>query len=1508
MGEVYRATDTKLGRDVAVKVLPAEMAQDADRLARFRREAKALAQLDHPSIVTIYSVEESCGVHFLTMQLVDGQSLERLIAQGGLPIERILEIGNALADALAAAHGKGIVHRDLKPANVMVTNEGRVKVLDFGLAKDVSAEAERDATLTSAGHTQAGVVMGTPPYMSPEQVAGRALDHRTDIFSLGVLLHEMATGRRPFEGRSTAELFSAILRDPAPPVTEFRADLPADLARVIRRCLEKDPRHRMQTARDISNEFGEMARAATRSTPIAATAAADSETTHAEEGFWIAVLPFKYSGANADLAALAEALPEEVITGLSRFSYLRVIARSSTARYAGRAVDVRAAGRELNARYVMEGTFRQVGSHLRLAVQLVDTVSGAHLWAESYERVFSAEALFELQDDLVPRIVSTVADIHGVLPRSMSQGLRSRSPEQLSPYEAVLRSFAYMELATPEELIAARTGLEAAVRKDPTYSDAWAMLSLLCGQDHMQGFALRADALEVAASAAQRAIELGQSNHLAYFSMAQAKFFQKEIQGLRNAAERALALNSMDGNALAFLGEMMVYAGYQERGMEWARRAKQLNPSHPGWYWFVDFYNAYIHGDYRGALNAALNIQMPGHYATHAVVAAASAQLGEKETAAKALRELLKLRPKFSLTVRKDFEQWWTPEYVEHLIDGLRKAGLEVPAAGDIPAQTAAGQSKADEGFWVAVLPLKYTGSNADLAALAEGLTDEIVTNLTKFSYLRVIARGSTLRYATEPADVRAVGKELGARYVMEGTLRQAGNRIRLTVQLVDASTGAQMWAETYARPFDPAAVFEVQDDLAPRVVSTVADMDGVLPQSMAEVLRAKKEDELTPHEALLRSLRYWRTFGPDEHALARRVLERAVETAPGRGDCHALLSHIYSIEHWDLLNPLPDALGRALAAARRAVEVSPSNALSYWALAFALFLRRDLHGCRTAAQRAIDLNRMDGSVVAFMGHLIAYSGEWERGVAIARPAAALNPNCAGWHGLLPFYDAYRRRDYEQALEAALRLDMGGHFQELASRAAAYAQLGHFEEAGAALHQLLERLPDFATKGLEFYGKFQLPEMVDHIFEGLRKAGLGAPETPVGPLPSSGSAQVRAALGETGAAECFWVAVLPFKATSGELTVLAEGLSEEVMAGLSRFSYLRVITRESAPRQGTGRELGARYVISGSLRQAGTRIRITVHLTECTTATQLWSETYERNFNLDAGFELQDDLTPRIVSTIADAYGILPHAMSQAVRSKPTGQLSPYEGLLRSFSYAERVTAEEHAQARAALDHALEQAPGNSDCWAMLSIVLTDGYIHGFDAQSGTLEAALDAARRAVDRNPSNHKAYQALAWAQFFHKDFKASRIAAERTLALNPMDASAAIYAGQTIAFSGDWERGCALITRAIGLNPNHPGWYWYAPFLDAYRKSDYRAALDIALKIDMPGFPLGSVALSASYGQLGEQVAARNALRELLSLRPDYPAVGRKELERIWDPQLVEHLMEGLRKAGLEEPAKR
>jgi len=252
MGSVYRAADSTLGRDVALKVLPADVASDPDRLERFRREARALASLSHPHIVTVYSVEYIDGVHFLTMELVIGRSLDHVIAGKPLPLDRVLQVGNAVADALSAAHERGIVHRDLKPANVILSESGHVKVLDFGLAKVQALSGVEYPAGATFLPTVAGVVLGTPAYMSPEQVSGMVdVDHRTDIFSLGVLLYEMATGARPFKGQSAADLSASILRDIPSPLSEVLPAAPSEFAKAIARCLEKNASARFATMADV---------------------------------------------------------------------------------------------------------------------------------------------------------------------------------------------------------------------------------------------------------------------------------------------------------------------------------------------------------------------------------------------------------------------------------------------------------------------------------------------------------------------------------------------------------------------------------------------------------------------------------------------------------------------------------------------------------------------------------------------------------------------------------------------------------------------------------------------------------------------------------------------------------------------------------------------------------------------------------------------------------------------------------------------------------------------------------------------------------------------------------------------------------------------------------------------------------------------------------------------------------------------------------------------------------
>lgn len=259
--------------------------------------------------------------------------------------------------------------------------------------------------------------------------------------------------------------------------------------------------------------------------------------------------------------------------------------------------------------------------------------------------------------------------------------------------------------------------------------------------------------------------------------------------------------------------------------------------------------------------------------------------------------------------------------------------------------------------------------------------------------------------------------------------------------------------------------------------------------------------------------------------------------------------------------------------------------------------------------------------------------------------------------------------------------------------------------------------------------------------------------------------------------------------------------------------------------------------------------------------------------------------------------------MSEALRNRDPEQLTPYEAVLRSFAHFPRLSPEEHAAARVGLERAVKQAPGYADGWAMLSMIVREEYTHGLNVRPDPIGRAFAAARRAVEAAPSNHLAYHALASAQFFRREFQAFRNSAERAIALNPMDGFTTAYLGLLIAYAGDWERGCALSARARQINPHHPGWYWFASLFDAYRRSDYRGALDITLKVNMPGFWRTHLALAAVYGKLGEHEAARKAVRDLLAIRPDFATVAREELAKWWDAELVEHLIDGLRKAGLE-----
>src|SRR5687767_10903066 len=777
MGEVYRARDRKLDRDVAIKVLPQSVAADPDTLSRFEREAKAVAALSHPNILSIFDFGAEGAISYAVMELLEGETLRGKLDAGPVTQKQAVDYALQVARGLSAAHEKGIVHRDLKPENLFVSRDGHVKILDFGLAKRVEAVAPGKETSapTGAAHTEPGTVMGTAGYMSPEQVKGLQVDHRSDIFSFGTILYEMLSGRRAFKRDTSAETMAAILRDEPPELSESGRNISPALDRIVQHCLEKDRDRRFQSARDIAFNLAEQS----ATVPSGAREAASPIRS---AGFWVAVLPFKSSG-DTEMESFADGLSEEITTGLSRFRYLSVVASASTALLKGEAGDERALGAKVGARYVLDGSIRRGGSAIRLSAQLVDAQTGTQLWAETYNRDLQTSSIFAVQDDVAARIVATVADSYGVLVHSMRDAIQ-RKDADLAPVEWQFQYFAYREQITPASFAALKSRLERVVERDNRQSDLWACLALIYVDEHAFGFpGSDATSLDRALAAGRRAVELDRANQFALVALAQVHFFRRDLAAFHPAAERAMALNPLNTDAVGILGLQIVHTGQFERGTAIVGRAMELNANHAGWMHFAPLWDHFHKGEYEQALERANRVDVPGLFWPYLVMASACGHLGRRAEAEAAVRDLLALDPEFAAHARSNIASWhFASGLMEPLLEGLRKAGLSIPTtdSSESPKRnetvtskaeraetaTASGAVRSAEGFRVAVVPLKYGGTDASVTALDEGLTEEIVMGLSRFSYLPVISRSVTAGGSS--------GREPGARYVMEGSLRQA--------------------------------------------------------------------------------------------------------------------------------------------------------------------------------------------------------------------------------------------------------------------------------------------------------------------------------------------------------------------------------------------------------------------------------------------------------------------------------------------------------------------------------------------------------------------------------------------------------------------------------------------------------------------------------------------------------------------------------------------------------------
>jgi serine/threonine-protein kinase len=1106
MGAVYRANDTRLDRAVALKFLLSRVVGDRSDRARFIREAKSAASLNHPNICTVHAIEENEGVVFIAMEFVEGQDLRTGLRDGPLDAGDALDIARQVAYGLACAHGKGIVHRDIKPANIMVTPTGLVKIMDFGLARAPGA-----AQLTVTGTT-----VGTVAYMSPEQARGDKVDHRTDLWSLGAVLHEMLTGRRPFAGGNDQATIYAILNNVPAPLASSRSLIPSGAAAIISRALAKDPAERYQSAAEMASDLDIPRPKLTAKTAMISTAQPDDRPS-------IAILPFDNMSPDPDSDFFGDGLSEDLAMALSKLPKLRVAARTSAFKCRGKDLDAREIGAQLGVGAILEGSVRKAGNRLRVTAKLIDTSDGFQLWSERYDR--KMEDVFAVQDDIASAIVDQLSVRFDT---GRPKQINHRPTDNLDAYALYLKGLHYWNSLTPEGLAKSRECYEGAVMIDPDYALAHAALSMWHQSVAFWADADPAEAFAKSREEALRALEIDDSVALAHnclgiilcmydwrWDEAEVEFrralecdpssafghlnYSFHLSGLGRHDEAirevgiAQRLDPLSTVVNTWAASRLLAAGRTDDGLAVLEDVTARDPDAWQPHLWLSEALLYAGSRKRATTHAERAAELAGHLAvTKAFLASAYYLEGRRSEGDTVLRELEDRAQKsyvspvllariniarggideavgYAERAFQEHDHWlqgvpsFAPELrfrEPRLASILQRTGL--PVSDERAAGTPSGSSgfesvaeRADEhapgrataatppqttapacdqeapGASIAVMPFADMSPDKDQEYFCDGMAEEIINALTAISGLRVIARTSAFAFKDKNEDIREIGRRLDVSSILEGSVRKAGDRLRITAQLINVSDGSHVWSERYDRVLED--VFAVQDEIAGAILNRLkVEMSAGEEERLAESRRVNAE----AHDLYLRG---------------KHVLNRGLIT---------LLRDRSRVD-------------KAIEYFTRATEIDPECALAYAGLAdvYSALCRwiTPVGHCEKAREAAETALRLDDGLAeahVAMGRVAeAVDLDWKRARKEHERAVELNPGSAAAHRGASGYFTWAA-EYERAIEhadAALEFDPLDYGTRLIAVFAYWTSRRHPDEAIRVTEEALELFPDDDT-------------------------------------------------------------------------------------------------------------------------------------------------------------------------------------------------------------------------------------------------------------------------------------------------------------------------------------------------------------------------------------------------------------------------------------------------------------